>query len=66
MAIRPLTFGARYTDGSRTVRVRAHERDPRRYVLEVMRRGGKTDRWEHASLTEALRHFASAWRQRLH
>jgi hypothetical protein len=48
------------------VRVRAHDRDSKRYVLEVSQRGGKSVRREHASLTEALRGFASAWRERLH
>ena len=66
MAIRSLTFGARYTAGGRTARVRADERDPHRYLLEVLRRGEKTRRTEHVSLAIALRHFAAAWRQRLH
>ena len=66
MAIRPLSFRARYTAGGRTVRVRADERDPRRYLLEVLRRGEKTRRTERVSLAIALRHFATAWRQRLH
>lgn len=66
MAVRPLTFGVRFRDKGRTVQVRAQERDPQRYVLEVRKRGGRTERREHASLTGALRGFASAWRQRLH
>ncbi len=66
MASRPLTFGVRYRHQGRTVRVQAHERDPKRYVLEVSRRGSKTRRQEHASLSGALRGFAAAWRERLH
>ncbi len=66
MASRPLTFGIRFRDRGRTVRVRAHDRDSRRYVLEVSQRGGKAVRREHASLTDALRDFASTWRERLH
>ena len=66
MASRPLTFGVRFRDQGRTVRVRAHDRDSKRYVLEVSQRGGKSVRREHASLTEALRGLASAWRERLH
>ena len=66
MATRPLTFGARFRHAGRTVRVRAHERDPRRYVTEVRRSGARTRRREHASLAGALRDFAASWRQRLH
>ena len=35
-------------------------------MLEVSQRGGKAVRREHASLTDALRDFASTWRERLH
>ncbi len=66
MASRLLTFGVRFRDRGRTVQVRAHDRDSRRYVLEVSRRGGKAVRREHASLNDALRDFASTWRERLH
>jgi hypothetical protein len=66
MASRPLSFGVRFRDKGRTVRVRAHEGSPNRYVLEVRRRGRKTERREHASLAGALRDFAASWRQRLH
>jgi len=66
MALRPLTFGVRYRDKGRTVQVRAHHRDPSRYVLEVRRPGQKAQRREHGSLRGALRGFAAAWRERLH
>jgi len=66
VASRPLTFGVRYRDRGRTVRVHADERDSKRYVLEVSQHGGKAVRREHASLADALRGFASAWRERLH
>lgn len=65
MASRPLTFGLRYREKGRTVRVRASERDPRRYVVEVGTRGGKRRR-EHSSLASAVRDFAASWRSRLH
>jgi hypothetical protein len=65
VASRPLTFGVRFRDRGRTVQVRAHEGDAKRYVLEVSQRGRKA-RQEHASLAAALRGFASAWRGRLH
>ncbi len=69
MAIRPLSFGIRFKDnrtgsGGRTIRVNAHESDPKRYVLEVLK-DGRSKRREHASLSWALRDFASAWRNRL-
>ena len=66
MAIRPLSFGIRFKDnrGGRTIRVNAHERDPKRYVLEVLQ-DGRSKRREHASLSWALRDFASTWRNRL-
>lgn len=65
MAIRPLSFGLRFQDRGRVVRVRAQASDPRRYVLEHSR-GGRTQRREHASLASALRDFAARWRGRLH
>jgi hypothetical protein len=66
MASRPLTFGLRYREKGRTVRVRASDRDPRRYVVEVGKRGGRKRRSEHSSLAGALRDFAASWRSRLH
>jgi hypothetical protein len=66
MAKRPLTFGLRMRGGSRTLCVRACERDPRRYVLEVRRGGERPERRAHASLGEALVDFARSWRNRLH
>jgi hypothetical protein len=66
MAIRPLAFGVRLRDQGRTVQVRARERDPQRYVVEVRRAGRRTERREHASLPGALRDLARSWRERLH
>ena len=66
MARRPLTFGLRFRDRGRTVRVRASERSAHGYVLEERRKGGPTREREHASLSGALRDFASTWRGRLH
>ncbi len=66
MASRPLTFGIRYREKGRTVRVRASERDPRRYVVEVGTRGGRKRQREHTSLAGAVRDFAASWRSRLH
>ena len=65
MALRPLAFGARFVDKGRTVRVKAKAKDPKRYVVEVSRAGQKTLRREHASLSGAVKDFASAWRARL-
>lgn len=70
MAVRPLSFGLRFTDNRpggtrRTFRVDADPRDPKRYVLEILK-DGRGQRREHASLSWALRDFASAWRNRLH
>ncbi len=69
MAVRPLSFGIRFKDNRpgtarRTIRVDADQRDPKRYVLEVLK-DSRTQRREHASLCWALRDFASAWRNRL-
>jgi hypothetical protein len=68
MAARPLAFGVRMNDKSRgrTVRVLQSQRDPRRYLVQDSRRGGKTRQREHASLSGALRDLARTWRQRLH
>jgi hypothetical protein len=68
MATRPLAFGVRMRDKSRgrTVRVMQSQRDPRRYFIEDSRKGGRTRRREHASLSGALRDLAKTWRQRLH
>ncbi len=66
MARRPIAFGARFTENGRTVRVQANPRDPRRYTVEVSRRGGATRRSDHPTLVDALRDFADAWRSRLH
>ena len=63
---RPLAFGVRLRDGKRTVRVRAHENDARRYVVEETHTGRASRRREHGSLDAALRDLARAWRQRLH
>ena len=69
MAVRPLSFGIRFTDNRpgglrRTIRVDAEPSNPKRYVLEVLK-DNRTQRREHASLHWALRDFASAWRNRL-
>ena len=66
MATRPLAFGARFRDKGRTVLVEPHGSKAQHYVVEVRRRGGKTVRRDHSSLSGALREFASAWRNRLH
>ena len=66
MAIRPLAFGARLRDGARTVRVRMHDRDARRYVVEDGDLRRATRRREHPSLEGALRDLARSWRARLH
>jgi hypothetical protein len=65
MSIRPLAFGVRLRDKGRTVRVRANERKPGRYVVEDSRDGGRSREREHASLTAALRDAAASWRGRL-
>jgi hypothetical protein len=66
MATRPLAFGLRFRDKGRTLRVRAHEARPNRYVIEDSRGGNETRRREHPSLAGALRDFATTWRHRLH
>lgn len=66
MSVRPLAFGVRFRDRGRTLAVRSAARDPKRFVVEVERRGRKTRRKEHGSLAAALRDFAQSWRERLH
>jgi hypothetical protein len=65
MSIRPLAFGVRLRDKDRTLRVRANEKQPGRYLVEDSRDGGRSRRREHASLTGALRDAAASWRNRL-
>ena len=65
MSIRPLAFGVRLRDKGRTLRVRANETKPGRYVVEETRDGGRNRKREHGSLTGALRDAASSWRDRL-
>jgi hypothetical protein len=65
MSIRPLAFGVRLRDKGRTVRVRANEKKPGRYLVEDSRDGGRNRKREHASLTDALRDAAASWRERL-
>jgi hypothetical protein len=66
MALRPLAFGIRFRDKTRTLRVRAQEHWPRRYVVEDSRPGKQTRRREHPTLTRALEDFAVVWRNRFH
>ena len=66
MARRPLTFGIRFIEKGRSVRLQASKHDPSRYVVEVTGREQKTRRREHGSLEGAVRDFAAAWRSRLH
>jgi len=66
MAIRPLVFGARLRQSERTLRVRCHDRDARRYVVEDSDAGRATCRRDHVSLEGALRDAARTWRARLH
>lgn len=66
MSSRPLAFGIRFRDKGRTLRVRADEREPQRYVVEDSRAGRESRRRVHPSLSEALRDFAESWRHRLH
>ena len=65
MALRPFAFGARLRAGGRTVRVRSHERDGRRYVVEDSDTGRATRRRDHPTLDGALRDLARTWRGRL-
>jgi hypothetical protein len=65
MSIRPLAFGVRLRDKDRTLRVRANEKQPGRYLVEDSRDGGRSRKREHASLTDALRDAAASWRHRL-
>jgi hypothetical protein len=64
MAVRPLTFGLRFREEGRTVRVRANRNDSRKYVVEV-EQDSKTTRRDYPSLSWALRRFARSWRERL-
>ena len=66
MAVRAIAFGARLRDRGRTVRVRPHEREAKRYVIEDTDSGRAARRREHATLEEALRDLARTWRARLH
>lgn len=66
MSSRPLAFGIRFRDKGRTLRVRPHERQAHRFLVEDSREGRETRRREHPSLCAALRDFAESWRQRLH
>jgi len=66
MALRPLSFGLRFREKGRTLRVRASQSDPKRYVVEVERRGKQTRRRDHPSLAAAVQDFAQSWRDRLH
>jgi hypothetical protein len=68
MATRPLAFGVRMNDKSRgrSVRVLQSQRDPRCYLVEDSRKGGRAQQREHDSLSGALRDLARTWRQRLH
>ncbi len=66
MAVRPFAFGVRLREGDRTVRVRQHTGDARRYVVEDSRPRRDTRRRDHPTLTAALRDLAGTWRNRLH
>ena len=66
MALRPLSFGLRFREKGRTLRVRASQNDPKRYVVEVESRGKQTRRRDHPSLVAAVQDFAQSWRDRLH
>ena len=65
MAVKPFAFGARLRDKGRTVRVRSHDRDARRYVVEDSAPGRETRRRDHLGLQGALRDLARTWRGRL-
>jgi hypothetical protein len=62
MAVRPLAFGIRMRDKSRTVRVR-HTKDAKSYVVEDS--NGKQRTREHKTLQGAVKDLASTWRGRL-
>jgi len=66
MALRPLSFGLRFRENGRTLRVQSSSRDRKGYVVEVERRGKPTRRRDHPSLAAALQDFAQTWRDRLH
>jgi len=65
MAVRPFAFGARLRDKGRTVRVRSHEKDAHRYVVEDSHPSRQTNRRDHPNLEGALRDLARTWRGRL-
>jgi len=64
MAVRPLAFGIRMRDKSRTVRVR-HTKDAKSYVVEDSNGKGNKRTREHATLQGAVKDLASTWRGRL-
>lgn len=64
MARRPFAFRIRLRDKSRTLRVRAHEREPHRGVVEDSRPGKETRRRERPSLARALEDLAVVWQNR--
>jgi hypothetical protein len=66
MAVRPLAFGARFAHRGRTVRLRREPQHPQRYAVEVTTPGAAPRVSRHASLADARRAFAAAWRARLH
>ena len=65
MAVRPFAFGVRLRDGGRTLRVRPHEKEPARYVVEDLRADGDSRLRDHPTLDGALRDAAKTWRARL-
>ena len=65
MALRPFAFGIRLRDKDRTLRVRSHDRDTNRYVVEDSRKSSGTRRREHEALSGALKDAAATWRRRL-
>jgi len=64
MAVRPLAFGIRMRDKSRTVRVR-HTKDAKSYVVEDSDTKRSKRTREHATLQGAVKDLASTWRGRL-
>jgi hypothetical protein len=64
MARRPFAFRIRLRDKNRTLRLRAHEREPRRRGVEDTRPGKETRRREHPTLTRALEDLAVVWENR--